>query len=192
MTKLRDLERRLKEEPENLGLRVAVAGALREAGRHADAVELYRSVAIAYRDQGRTQQAIAVCRSILEVAPDDARCQALLATLLASSDLLEAGIPSLVPAGTESSDQRSWHEETPLPPALPHHIADPTTRLRRVSEAELPTADDGPTIPGSEPGTLPEIELEVADAVPDARGDAADDDQTVPRELPLGIRRPRP
>ena len=52
--------RRLRDEPDNLGLRVQVAGALRESGRHDDAVELYRSVAIAYRDQGRTQQAIAV------------------------------------------------------------------------------------------------------------------------------------
>src|SRR5258705_2548050 len=84
MTKLKELERRLRDEPDNLGLRVSVAGALHEAGRRDDAVELYRSVAIAYRDQGRPQQAITVCRSILELAPDDASCHALLATLLAN------------------------------------------------------------------------------------------------------------
>jgi hypothetical protein len=33
MTKLKELEKRLKDEPENLGLRVMVAGAMREAGR---------------------------------------------------------------------------------------------------------------------------------------------------------------
>ena len=83
MTKLKELEKRLKDEPENLGLRVMVAGAMREAGRQEEAVELYRSVAVAYRDQGRSQQAIAVCRSILEIAPDDVRCHALLASLVA-------------------------------------------------------------------------------------------------------------
>jgi len=69
VSKLKELEKRLRDEPENLGLRVMVAGAMRETGRHDEAVELYRSVAIAYRDQGRSQQAIAVCRSILEIAP---------------------------------------------------------------------------------------------------------------------------
>src|SRR5215470_19106896 len=84
MSKLKELERRLRDEPDNLGLRVVLAGALHEAGRRDDAIELYRSVAIAYRDQGRPQQAMTVCRSILELAPDDAVCNALLATLVAS------------------------------------------------------------------------------------------------------------
>ncbi|NVB84223.1 MAG: hypothetical protein HOV81_37955 [Kofleriaceae bacterium] len=79
--KLKELEKRLKQEPGNLGLRVQVAGLLRETGRSIEAVEHYRAVAVAYRDQGRTQQAIAVCRSILEIAPDDAACQGLLAML---------------------------------------------------------------------------------------------------------------
>ena len=79
--KLKDLEKRLKSEPSNLGLRVQVAGMMREAGRSLEAVELYRSVALAYRDQGRTQQAIAVCKSILEIAPEDSGCQGLLAML---------------------------------------------------------------------------------------------------------------
>jgi hypothetical protein len=79
--KLKDLEKRLKSEPNNLGLKVQVAGLMREAGRSLEAVELYRSVALAYRDQGRTQQAIAVCRSILDIAPEDSACQGLLAML---------------------------------------------------------------------------------------------------------------
>src|SRR3954466_8341715 len=78
---LKELEKRLKQEPTNLGLRVQVAGMLREAGRSIEAVELYRSVALAYRDQGRAAQAVAVCRSILEIAPDDMACQGLLAQL---------------------------------------------------------------------------------------------------------------
>ena len=94
MSKLKELEKRLKSEPQNFGLRVQVAGLMREAGRSTEAVELYRSVALAYRDQGRTQQAVAVCRSILEIAPDDVACNALLSTLTTGS---KPSIPSLTP-----------------------------------------------------------------------------------------------
>lgn len=280
MTKLRDLERRLREEPDNLGLRVAFASALHEAGRHADAVDLYRSVAIAYRNEGRSQQAIAVCRSILEIAPDDATSHALLATLVAGHRsatqpspapglgraVLEVGLPPPLPApppaapAAQAPPRRratSSMDETPLPPAMPHHIADPTQRLARISESELPTSEGAVTRPGSEDGTLtgisgiasaarrisatlirartrndddePQIELDTgghrlprpgadddsippptrpvvravgsgtgaaggapgaagADAVPDARDD--EDDETRPRDLPVGLHRP--
>jgi hypothetical protein len=247
--KLRELERRLEEEPDNLVLRITVAGALREAGRDADAVELYRSVAIAYRDQGRTQQAIAVCRSILEVAPDDARCHALLAALggagtgtpdgergalrlpLPASAAVAAPRTMTRPPGAfrerepESPPRRAATEETPLPPALPHHVADPTLRVQRISESDLPTTEGAPTRPGSEVGLLPEVSgianaarrisarlisahplddeepsveiyplgsFDDGDAIPDDPDDDTDDDQTMPRELPLGLRRARP
>jgi len=143
VSKLKELEKRLREEPDNLGLRVMVAGAMREAGRQNEAVELYRSVAIAYRDQGRTQQAIAVCRSILEIAPYDDRCHALLNALAP---------PPVEPV------RRSSMEETPLPRALPYHVADPTTQsLKKLSEISIATdvstiapLDGEPTRPGSE------------------------------------------
>ncbi len=78
---LRELEQRLEREPDNLPLRVTLAGKLREANRADDAVEHYRKVAIAYRSQGRAQQALAVCKSILELAPDDIAIHALVADL---------------------------------------------------------------------------------------------------------------
>ncbi len=78
---LRELEKRLEKEPDNLPLRVTVAGMLRAAGRRKEAVEHYRRVAIAYRAQGRPQQALAVCRNILELAPDDAAIRGLVAEL---------------------------------------------------------------------------------------------------------------
>jgi hypothetical protein len=242
VTKLRDLERRLEEEPDNLGLRVAVAGALHEAGRHADAVELYRSVAIAYRDQGRTQQAIAVCRGILEIAPADAACRALLAKLGAPVEPAAPG-PGPEPEPEPGTPSRpSWSDVTPLPMAVPYHIADPTARLRRASESDLPFAEGAPTRPGSEDGVLPEVSgianaarrisasliaararveedlsieldtrpiralpLETLEKIsrrpptvpfedePD-RGDTdyGDDDQTQPRDLPMGVRGVRP
>src|SRR6185503_19722201 len=113
VVKLKELEKRLKSEPDNLGLRVQVAGLMREAGRSVEAVELYRSVAIGYRDQGRTQQAIAVCRSILEIAPEDAACQGLLALLQQPT--------------TSAAQRRSSLEQTPLPAPVPYHVSYPTT-----------------------------------------------------------------
>lgn len=165
MTKLRELEQRLRDEPDNLGLRVVVAGALHEAGRRADAVELYRSVAIAYRDQGRPQQAITVCRSILELAPDDAACQGLLAQLVASQTAPRASPPprpspahlALRPSPSplprpsapdvdvvDAADgaapaRRSSEDMTPLPVPLAHHEAEPSTGiLRQLTPADLP------------------------------------------------------
>lgn len=125
--RLRELEKRLKDEPDNLGLRVTVAGVLRELGRVGEAVEQYRTVAIAYRDQGRAQQAIAVCRSILDVAPDDAACKTLLDTLLAPSS------PT----------------EMPAEPA-----AEPAT-IERVPPASAPAAAPAPAPAPIDPGDLP-------------------------------------
>jgi hypothetical protein len=120
MTKLKELEKRLRDEPDNLGLRVLVAGALHEAGRRDAAVELYRSVAIAYRDQGRPQQAITVCRSILEIAPDDAACHALLSGLLASQPA-PRGAPPPAPEPIEPPvlAPRTSPVSRPTPPRLP-------------------------------------------------------------------------
>ncbi|MEO8701666.1 MAG: cyclic nucleotide-binding domain-containing protein [Kofleriaceae bacterium] len=168
MKSLGELEKRLREEPDNLGLRVMVAGALHEAGRKDEAVELYRSVAAAYRDQGRTQQAIAVCRSILEIAPDDNRCHALLAALVsgpkgrAQQDSSQAFGARTVTIDPESPPpRRSSLDETPLPGPLPYHVADPTTKnVQKLSQRDLPVdpvVEGAKTRPGSEDGTKPDI-----------------------------------
>lgn len=68
---VRDAERAAEQDPTNLSLRLRLAAALRAAGRHHDALDVYRGVAVAYQKQGRLLQALAVCRSILELAPDD-------------------------------------------------------------------------------------------------------------------------
>lgn len=151
MTKLKELEQRLKDEPDNLGLRVLVAGALHEAGRLRDSIELYRSVAEAYRDQGQVQQAILVCRSILAIAPDDAGAHALLDALATSRPGRETQ-PTQPPGGPRtprrgSTDAphviegddggRSPYDVTPLPPPLPYHVADPTESIPVVSPSDL-------------------------------------------------------
>ena len=143
MSKLKELEKRLRDEPDNLGLRVLVAGALHEAGRRDDAIEVYRSVALMYREQGRAQQAITVCRSILELAPDDVPCRELIDILVASQPAALEAPPgrSQMPPFRPSPSRLPWPGEgegdelaprpssdaTPLPPAVPYHVADPTS-----------------------------------------------------------------
>ncbi len=137
MSKLEELEQRLRDEPDNVGLKVTVAGALSAAGRQDEAVELYRSVALEYRDQGRTPQAIAVCRSVLEIAPGDAECHALHAQLVADHQ------------------GRSSRDDTPLPRPIPYHVHDPTTSMvKKVLDADLlPAVEGADTRPGVEAST---------------------------------------
>jgi hypothetical protein len=154
VSKVKELEKRLQVEPDNLGLRVMLAGAMREAGRLAEAVELYRSVAIMYRDQGRTQQAIAVCRSILDLAPDDVRCHALLAMLV-------AGKPE-DPRPSTSSEARAIGRGTGAPAnvevraktadEIPPEQEIPTLRPRPASATPAPI----PTIARSAPAAPPD------------------------------------
>ncbi len=149
MSKLKELEKRLKDEPENLGLRVALAGALLEAGRRADAIELYHSVAMAYRDHGRTQQAITVCRSLLELAPEHAACQELLTALTVDAPVADEPprraarltppqLPPSEPPDLQVPYRSSSSDMTPLPAPLAYHEADPTWIAPQVTRAELP------------------------------------------------------
>ncbi|HEY1548273.1 MAG TPA: cyclic nucleotide-binding domain-containing protein [Kofleriaceae bacterium] len=171
------LEKRLEKEPGNLPLRITLAAALRDAGRSAEAVELYRSVALAYRAQSRNQQAIAVCRSILELAPDDPACRMLLV------ELTDPTTPPAVPgvlanpkADPPSGPREIWNDTipkplpkprppvvanprdtrdstTPLPRPLPYHIADPTSSANKIPriELDLPVVEGADTRPGDEP-----------------------------------------
>ena len=152
--KLRDLEKRLAKEPDNLGLRVTLAGALCEAGRNSDAVELYRSVAVAYRDQGRIHQALVVCRAVLEIAPGDLGCQALLAELVATQEApvaveMEAGTPPLreMPDG---SDERSVATGTGAGPRQPKASSIPPLAAPRPARPSVPVP-----APAPRPSTTP-------------------------------------
>jgi CRP-like cAMP-binding protein len=78
---VKEFERTLKADPDNIVVRVKLAAALRELGRSDDAVSMYRSVAEAYHRQGRLAQAMAVCRSVLEIEPAQPETQALLLEL---------------------------------------------------------------------------------------------------------------
>ncbi|HEX4454468.1 MAG TPA: cyclic nucleotide-binding domain-containing protein [Kofleriaceae bacterium] len=168
------LEKRLEKEPGNLPLRITLAGALRDAGRRAEAVELYRSVALAYRAQSRNQQAIAVCRSILELAPDDPACRTLFAELtdpttppavpgvLASPkldppsgprEIWNDTIPKPLPKPRDPVIPDTRDSTTPLPRPLPYHVADPTSSANKIPriELDLPIVEGADTRPGDEP-----------------------------------------
>jgi hypothetical protein len=178
---LKELEKRLEQEPENLGLRVMVAGALREAGRHDEATALYVSVARIYRDQGRFQQAIAVCRSALEQAPTEPRLRELLAALttlpltapapappsagplpprvVAKPSLAERSIePHSHPTVRRAAPTERSSSETPLPRPMPYHVYDPTSGAQKISLSELPTVEGADTRPGSEPEVRQSVE----------------------------------
>jgi len=166
---LKELEKRLAKEPGNLGLKVQVASLLRDAGRSAEAVELFRQVALAYRDAGRKQQASVVCRSILEIAPHDEASRALLADLTAPPPAPFALPPApkdeprlsppperhpapsrpaqmKIPTPVPKSPVVPASEQTPLPKPLPYHVADPTTGQKpRLTPGAL--IDTEPTIP---------------------------------------------
>ena len=164
MSKLKELEKRLRDEPENLGLRVVLAGTYREANRLSDAVELYRSVAIAYRDQGRLQQAVAVCKSVLELAPDDAASRALLATLT------PVGSPAASPS-------------VPPPPGPP-----PRASIREPErDLDVGTLVAAPVIP--EPVASPPSRPSARDSTAPKRRSSFDE-TPLPRAVPYHVHDP--
>jgi CRP-like cAMP-binding protein len=84
----RDIKRRLKElaaalkaEPGSIPKRLELAAVLREAGRPAEAIDLYRGVAEAYAEDGRLVQAMAVCKGILDIDREHRDTLEMLAAL---------------------------------------------------------------------------------------------------------------
>lgn len=143
---LKELEKRLEKEPDNLPLRVTVAGMMSDAGRKADAVEHYRRVALAYRAQGRSQQALMVARNILELAPGDAAIRTLVAEL--TEVKTPAPTPTPPPAAPAPRPQsaaeptktgvRGMPEPRPAS-AMPVAQPPPSTARRRSVEDDIET-----------------------------------------------------
>src|SRR5687768_155870 len=107
---VKEYERQLKSEPENLVLRLKLAAALREIGKTDDAVHQYGRVAQAYKQQGRLAQAIAVCKSVLEIEPTHRETQELLTVLDIMQKQREAENPS-------PQQQAASYPPAPYPPA---------------------------------------------------------------------------
>jgi Cyclic nucleotide-binding domain len=166
-TSLRELEKRLAQEPDNLPLRVTVAGMMRESGRASEAVEHYRRVAIAYRAQGRQQQALAVCRSILELAPDDIAIHALLAELTEPKTPVPA-VPGQKPASPASAGADATATKVRAAPPADDveiefsdpglHVDEPTRDPRRDDDVAVhddDTDDEDETRPPPATGSRP-------------------------------------
>jgi CRP-like cAMP-binding protein len=79
--RLKELAAALKAEPGSIPRRLELAAALRDSGRAADAIELFRGVAEVYAEEGRLVQAMAVCKGILEIDPGHRETLEMLATL---------------------------------------------------------------------------------------------------------------
>jgi CRP-like cAMP-binding protein len=155
---LKDLERALKQDPENLVLRLKVAAALREVGRRDDAVTMYRSVAVAYHKQGRLAQAIAVCRSVLEIEPSQRETQALLAELDAARQ--NRGDPSPFqtpnPADLAAPTGARPRRGTQPPPRQQTPQSIPALqRLQPIHQAPGKTLEPPPLPPASASGITP-------------------------------------
>ncbi|HUQ07656.1 MAG TPA: cyclic nucleotide-binding domain-containing protein [Kofleriaceae bacterium] len=146
---IRELERDLKREPQNLALRLTLAAAYREAGRAGDAVELYRSVARAYLDQGRNGQAAAVCKSALDLAPVDSELYGMLQHIERTGS--QAPVtprpmtnppPFGAPAGVPVGSSPALAMATPQPPPMPAPMSEraesaPPARPARVLDADV-------------------------------------------------------
>jgi CRP-like cAMP-binding protein len=79
--RLKELAAAVKAEPASIPKRLELAAALRESGRAAEAIEIYRGVAALYAGEGRLVQAMAVCKGILEIDPTHRETLEMLAEL---------------------------------------------------------------------------------------------------------------
>ncbi len=149
---IRDLERQLRREPDNLALRLTLAAAYREADRAVEALALYRSVARAYAEQGRASQAAAVCRSALELAPEDGELYGMLVHLERTSTTRPPPLgpaPAIVappattppPSRTDNPMQSTVKRVPPPPPPPPRapSVPERATPLPRLSSSDLET-----------------------------------------------------
>ncbi len=152
---VRQLEDELRREPRNVGIRLRLAAALREAGRDADAVSHYHALARAYRSAGELRQAMAACHSALAIEPGHSEMRILLAQL-------------------QAEDARDSAPAQARPPGVPSQ--------RRDSEPRFSPDDMMRTLPGAVPimevarmssrRTLPREVERVADAEDEMTGSA--------------------
>ncbi|MBK7072391.1 MAG: cyclic nucleotide-binding domain-containing protein [Myxococcales bacterium] len=190
---IRDLERQLKREPDNLALRLTLAAGYRESGRAVEALALYRSVALAYAEQGRATQATAVCRSALELAPEDGELFSLLRHLERTTTMPPpfaptpaaplAPPPDTAPAAPPPAP-RPPTVEPPLRPAAPRlhpppiaSAPPPTVTTTRGDNPMLATVKRVPPPPRPAPAPLRPL--------PNIRASSSELDTPLPPPLPL-------
>ncbi|MBT8493595.1 MAG: cyclic nucleotide-binding domain-containing protein [Deltaproteobacteria bacterium] len=146
---VREHEKALKRDPENLNIRIKLAGALQQCGRTDEAAQMYLSVARSYRDKGRLGQATAVCKSVLEIVPGNQETKDLLAAID------PAAAESKASPDEQSEPNEGFEEQrpsgrfsqplltpTPLPdPVALHEVAEETIIDPDPSQAARPAGD---------------------------------------------------
>jgi CRP-like cAMP-binding protein len=142
---IRDLERQLQREPDNLALRLTLAAGYREARRDVEALALYRSVALAYAEQGRATQAAAVCRSALEVAPEDGQLFSLLRHLERAGSTTQPP-PTAQPTAPPSVPAEAAPPPPAPPPALPRLTTIEPPMRPAATRLTAPAREDNPML----------------------------------------------
>ncbi|MEZ4402666.1 MAG: cyclic nucleotide-binding domain-containing protein [Kofleriaceae bacterium] len=174
---IRDLERQLRREPDNLALRLTLAAGYRDAERAVEALALYRSVALAYAEQGRGAQAAAVCRSALELAPEDGELFSLLKHL-------ERAGSSTTPPPVRPAEAPVAAAPTPLPaaptPVARFQTAEPPHRPAAARLEPPPARADNPML-----ATVKRVPPPPPRPLPAVRASSADLDTPLPPPLPL-------
>jgi CRP-like cAMP-binding protein len=172
----RDIKRRLKElaaalkaEPGSIPKRLELAAVLREAGRPAEAIDLYRGVAEAYAEDGRLVQAMAVCKGILDIDPEHRDTLEMLAVLATrKSQRPPTAIVSQTIAGrwvAEPTGERLYDKDdegtragTQKTPSAERVFADADAEVERTpaeSEILTPAGGDDERTPIGDPNLTP-------------------------------------
>jgi cAMP-dependent protein kinase regulator len=107
---LAEVERAVLREPENLGLRVQLARALRQVGRLGDALAELRFCAIRFQRAGQVLEAVEVCREVLEIDPTHDEVRAMFDQL---STAVPPPPPKRLPPPPPPARQKT------VPPGLP-------------------------------------------------------------------------
>ena len=86
---LKDLRKKVKQEPKNFYLQVKIADLLEKMGKRGEALEVYRNVSEKYSQNGFLVQAIAVNKVILRLDPSQSQIHDQLAELYAKREMVQ-------------------------------------------------------------------------------------------------------
>jgi len=157
----RILERRLKQNPDDMGLRLRLAEAWEGMGRKEDAARLYREEADSALRSGQRPQASALLKKALRLLPDAPELSARLKEMGSTGESRDAGQSFSFDLSDEGAA-----EEAPAPSAeglLPGEsspeVPSPPPALDGEMLSEfLPPAPEAADLPGPEPAPPPPAE----------------------------------
>lgn len=101
----------------------------------------------------------------------------------------DSGDSASIEISIESIEDPGGDDATPLPRAVPFHVAEPTTAsIRRLvaEPSDLPVSEDADTRPGNEDGVLPEVAglASAARRISAELGVAIEDDPIITQRIP--------